>query len=168
MGQQISLKAAVALRRELIAAFGLLHHPTGLRAHPSAAVIAALSVETLRTLKFSRSKAEYLIAAARAVASGELPIATLRDLSARHAARLLGSVRGIGPWTVQYAFLRGLGFADCLPSGDAGLAQGLGRLSGKRPGEPEIRETMARFTPYRSLATYHVWASLKGTENDAA
>ncbi len=167
MGQQISLKAAVTLRRELISAFGLLHAPTGLRAHPSAEVIAALSVEKLRTLKFSRSKAEYLIAAASAVASGELPLASLRDLSARHAARLLSNVRGIGPWTVQYAFLRGLGFADCLPSGDAGLAQGLGRLSGERPGEPEIRATMARFTPYRSLATYHVWASLKG-KNDAA
>jgi AraC family transcriptional regulator, regulatory protein of adaptative response / DNA-3-methyladenine glycosylase II len=172
MGQQISLKAAVALRRELISAFGLLHAASGLRAHPSADVIAGLTVETLRTLKFSRSKAEYLIAAASAVATGELPIASLRDLSARHAARLLGNVRGIGPWTVQYAFLRGLGFADCLPSGDAGLAQGLGRLSGQRPGESEIRETMARFTPYRSLATYHVWASLKeslkGTEKDAA
>ena len=171
MGQQISLKAAVALRRELISAFGLLHAASSLRAHPSAEVIASLSVETLRALKFSRSKAEYLIAAASAVATGELPIASLRDLSARHAARLLGNVRGIGPWTVQYAFLRGLGFADCLPSGDAGLAQGLGRLGGKwrreRPGEPEIRETMARFTPYRSLATYHVWASLKG-KNDAA
>jgi 3-methyladenine DNA glycosylase/8-oxoguanine DNA glycosylase len=167
MGQQISLKAAVALRRELIAAFGL-PHPAGLRAHPSAEVIAGLTVETLRTLKFSRSKAEYLIAAASAVATGELPIDSLRDLSARHAARLLSNVRGIGPWTVQYAFLRGLGFADCLPSGDAGLAQGLHRLSGERPGEPEIRETMARFTPYRSLATYHVWASLKGKENDAA
>jgi AraC family transcriptional regulator of adaptative response / DNA-3-methyladenine glycosylase II len=171
MGQQISLKAAVALRRELISAFGLLH-ATGLRAHPSAEVVAGLSVETLRTLKFSNSKAEYLIAAAQAVASGELPIATLRDLSARHAARLLSNVRGIGPWTVQYTFLRGLGFADCLPSGDAGLAQGLGRLSGARPAEPEVRETMARFSPYRSLATYHVWASLKqslkGKENDAA
>jgi AraC family transcriptional regulator of adaptative response / DNA-3-methyladenine glycosylase II len=68
-------------------------------------------------------------------------------------------------------FLRGFGFADCLPSGDAGLAQGLGRLSGERPEEPGIRETMARFSPYRSLATYHVWASLKGslkgTESDA-
>jgi AraC family transcriptional regulator, regulatory protein of adaptative response / DNA-3-methyladenine glycosylase II len=166
MGQQISLKAAVALRRELIAGFGSLH-ASGLRAHPSAEVVAKLEPEALRSLKFSRSKAEYLIAAARAVASGELPIDSLRQLSARHAARLLGNVRGIGPWTVQYVFLRGFGFADCLPSGDAGLAQGLERLNGERPGEPEIRETMARFTPWRSLATYHVWASLKGKDNDA-
>jgi AraC family transcriptional regulator, regulatory protein of adaptative response / DNA-3-methyladenine glycosylase II len=166
MGQQISLKAAVALRRELITALGL-PHGSGLRAHPSAEAVAGATVETLRTLKFSRSKAEYLIAAAQAVATGELPLADLRDLSARHAARILSNVRGIGPWTVQYAFLRGLGFADCLPSGDAGLAQGLGRLSGDRPAEPAIREAMAKFSPYRSLATYHVWASLKGKEKDA-
>jgi AraC family transcriptional regulator of adaptative response / DNA-3-methyladenine glycosylase II len=171
MGQQISLKAAVVLRRELIAAVGL-PHGSGLRAHPSAAAVAELDVEALRKLKFSRSKAEYLIAAARAVASGELPLANLRDLSAKHSARLLGSVRGIGPWTIQYVFLRGFGFADCLPSGDAGLAQGLGRCglkraTGERPGEPEIRDAMSRFAPYRSLATYHVWASLKGVNNDA-
>jgi AraC family transcriptional regulator, regulatory protein of adaptative response / DNA-3-methyladenine glycosylase II len=166
MGQQISVKAAVALRRELIAALGL-QHKSGLRAHPTAEAVAGLDVEALRKLKFSRSKAEYLIAAAQAVVGGELPILNLRDLSARHSARLLGNVRGIGPWTVQYAFLRGFGFADCLPSGDAGLAQGLGRLNGERPGEPEVRAIMSRFAPFRSLATYHIWASLKGVNSDA-
>jgi AraC family transcriptional regulator, regulatory protein of adaptative response / DNA-3-methyladenine glycosylase II len=164
MGQQISVKAAVALRRELISALGS-QHTSGLRAHPAAEVVAKLDIDALRKLKFSRSKAEYLIAAAQAVASGELRIANLRDLSARHSARLLGNVRGIGPWTIQYAFLRGFGFADCLPSGDAGLAQGLARLNGERPDEPRVREMMSRFAPYRSLATYHIWSILKGVNN---
>jgi AraC family transcriptional regulator of adaptative response / DNA-3-methyladenine glycosylase II len=167
MGQQISLKAAVALRRQLISAFGA-QHGSGLRAHPGAEAVAGLDEDALRKLKFSRSKAEYLIAAAKAVASGELPVASLRDFSVRHAARLLGRVRGIGPWTIQYTFLRGFGFADCLPAGDAGLAQGLSRLRGERPKEREVHEMMSRFAPYRSLATYHVWASLKGGEIDAA
>ncbi|HTA41766.1 MAG TPA: Ada metal-binding domain-containing protein [Bryobacteraceae bacterium] len=166
IGQQISLKVAVTLRRELIAALGV-RHASGLRAHPSAEAVAALDVDTLRRLKFSRSKAEYLIFAAEAVATGALPIAGLRELSARHAARLLQNIRGIGPWTAQYVFLRGFGFADCLPAGDAGLAQGLERLNGARPAEAEIREKMARFSPWRSLATYHVWASLKGTAGNA-
>ncbi len=161
IGQQISVKAAVTLRRELIGAAGE-EHPSGMRAHPTAEAVASLNVDALRRLKFSGSKAEYLLAAARTVASGELPLPALREMSALHAARLLGQVRGVGPWTVQYAFLRGLGFADCLPAGDAGLARGLARLAGERPKELQIREIMAKFAPHRSLATYHVWASLKG------
>jgi AraC family transcriptional regulator of adaptative response / DNA-3-methyladenine glycosylase II len=165
MGQQISLGAAVALRRQLIGAFGA-KHAGGLYAHPTAAVVAEVNAGDLRKLQFSRSKAEYLIAAARAIATGNPALGSLRELSAPHAARLLRSIRGIGPWTVQYAFLRGFGFADCLPSGDAGLARGLERLTGKRPVETEIRGTMERFAPWRSLATYHIWASLKDG-NDA-
>lgn len=166
MGQQISVKAAVALRRELIAAIGI-PHASGLRAHPGAERVAKLEVDDLRKLKFSRSRAEYLIGAARAVVNGEAPLGNMRELSAKHAARLLGNVRGIGPWTIQYVFLRGFGFGDCLPAGDAGLARGLERLNGGRPDAVEVRATMSRFAPYRSLATYHVWASLKGASSNA-
>jgi AraC family transcriptional regulator of adaptative response / DNA-3-methyladenine glycosylase II len=167
IGQQISVKAAVVLRRELIAALGRPHR-SGLRAHPSAIDVAKTDVGTLRRLKFSRSKAEYLIAAAKAVAGGELDLSGMRDLSAKHAARLLRNVRGVGPWTVQYVFLRGFGFADCLPAGDAGLARGLERIAGTRPEAAAVQQMMARYAPYRSLATYHVWASLKqGDERNA-
>jgi 3-methyladenine DNA glycosylase/8-oxoguanine DNA glycosylase len=159
MGQQISVQMAVVLRRELIRAAGLLH-VNGLRAHPSAEAVAQMDVDTLRGLKFSRSKAEYMIAAAKAVASGEVPLV-------EESAGLLSAIRGIGPWTLQYLFLRGLGLADCLPAGDVGLARGLERLSGTRPSEREIRQIMARFAPYRSLATYHVWTSLKDAGTDA-
>ncbi len=157
MGQQISVKAAVLLRRALIGAAGA-EHACGLRAHPSQTTVANMDVDTLRKLKFTTSKAEYLLAAARS----ETPLETLRLKSARHAARLLSATRGIGPWTVQYTFLRGLGFADCLPAGDAGIAQGLERISGERPAEPAVREMLAKYAPYRSLATYHIWAGLKG------
>ena len=159
MGQQISVKMAVLLRRNLITAAGALH-PSGLRAHPSAETVAGLGVSDLRSLKFSGSKADYLTGAARAVAEGKLPLHRMHEMPVEEAARLAQAVRGIGPWTVQYFFLRGLGLPDCLPAGDAGLAQGLGRICGERPTESKIREMMARFSPWRSLATYHVWASL--------
>ena len=79
----------------------------------------------------------------------------------RRISRLLRHVRGAGPWTVEYALLRGFGFADCLPVADAGLAQACERFSGARLTEAEIRQQMARFAPYRSLAACHLWASLK-------
>ncbi len=163
MGQQVNLTFATTLRRNLIVLAGR-RHASGLIAHPSAEDVAKLQVEDLRSLKFSRSKADYLVGAARTVASGEVDLAELRTMPMDDAARKLVALRGVGPWTVQYAFMRGLGFADCLPSGDAGLAQGLHRLTGQRPTEPEIRTMMAKYAPYRSLATYHVWASLKPAE----
>jgi AraC family transcriptional regulator of adaptative response / DNA-3-methyladenine glycosylase II len=166
MGQQISLQAAVGLRRGLILAVGR-PHPSGLKAFPSAEVVAGADVETLRGLKFSASKAEYLLAAARAVVSGEVPISCMRELSARHAARLLGAIRGVGPWTIQYVFLRGLGFADCLPAGDAGLARGLEGLTGQRPDEHGVRAALDRFAPFRSLASCHVWASLHNENHES-
>lgn len=164
MGQQISLQAAVALRRGLILTLGQ-PHPNGLRAFPTAEAVANADVDLLRTLKFPASKAEYLLAAARAVANGDVPLNRIRQLSARHAARLLGAIRGVGPWTIQYVFLRGAAFADCLPAGDAGLARGLS-VDGQRPNESGVREALNRFSPFRSLAACHVWASLGKSEPD--
>jgi AraC family transcriptional regulator of adaptative response / DNA-3-methyladenine glycosylase II len=163
IGQQINLTFAVSLRRSLILAAGT-PHPEGLRAHPSAQTVAAMDIDALRALRFSGSKAKYLLEAARQVASGKLDLAGLRDLPADHAARTLGAVNGVGPWTVQYVFLRGIGFPDCLPAGDAGLARALATLTGERPTEQAIRDLMAPYTPWRSLATCHVWTSLKGSE----
>ena len=157
MGQQISVAMAVTLRRELIRLAGI-QHSAGLFAHPGAAVVAELDIEALRACKFSRSKAEYLIAAAKAVASGEIALT-------EESAERLTTIRGIGPWTLQYLSLRGLGLSDCLPAGDVGLARGLERLCGTRPSEREVRQMMAPYSPYRSLATYHVWASLKEPVN---
>jgi len=155
MGQQINLRFAVALRRELILTAGK-PHASGLRAHPSATEVASLDVDKLRGMKFSTSKAEYLLTAARSAA----PLEHMRETAADAAAHTLSAIRGVGPWTVQYVLLRGLGFADCLPAGDAGLAQGLHRLTGARPSEAQIRSALDRFAPYRSLATCHIWASL--------
>jgi AraC family transcriptional regulator, regulatory protein of adaptative response / DNA-3-methyladenine glycosylase II len=164
VGQQISMKFAIALRHELIANVGTPHW-SGLFAHPSVADVASLNVDRLRAMKFSGSKAEYVLAAARAVLSGDVPLARIRGLSTRHAARVIGAVRGIGPWTIQYTLLRGFGYADCLPATDAGLAQGLERVCGERPNATQIEKLMSRYAPWRSFATYHVWASLKGSNN---
>lgn len=160
VGQQISLTIAITLRRRLIALAGV-PHASGLLAHPGPETVARLSVDDLRALKFSRSKAEYLVGAARAIVAGELDLDSLRSASAKHAARLLAGLRGIGPWTIDYMFLRALGFPDSLPAGDAGIAQALARLTGTRPNQKQIRELTAPFAPYRSFAAAHIWASLK-------
>ena len=51
---------------------------------------------------------------------------------------------------------------DATPLGDTGLTSALQlRFGGDRPGETQTKELMKRYAPYRSLATYHLWQSLK-------
>jgi AraC family transcriptional regulator of adaptative response / DNA-3-methyladenine glycosylase II len=58
--------------------------------------------------------------------------------------------------------LRG-GFADTVPVGDSALATALQRLHKleTRPAHDAVDQLMQGFAPHRSLATCHLWASLK-------
>ena len=161
IGQQINVKFASALRREVLELAG--EEIDGMRAHPTAARVAEIPVVELTKRRFSRSKAEYLIGAARAVAAGEMPVETLADGSAVAAERLLTRQRGIGTWTARYMLMRGAGFADCAPVGDVALAAALQKLTAadRRPESSEVEALMQPFAPYRSLATVHLWASLR-------
>lgn len=161
IGQQINIAFASALRRELVLLAG--HAVEGMRAHPAPERVAALRVSDLTTRRFSRSKAEYLVGAARAAADGELAAETFGDGSAVAAERTLTRQRGIGTWTARYMLMRGAGFADCAPVGDVALAKALQRLTAasERPGPAEVETLLQPFAPYRSLATTHLWASLR-------
>jgi 3-methyladenine DNA glycosylase/8-oxoguanine DNA glycosylase len=125
--------------------------------------VAEISAGVLTKRRFSRSKAEYLIGAAQAVAAGRLPVESLSEASAVAAQRNLTRLRGIGPWTARYTLMRGAGFADCAPVGDVALAAALQRftVADRRPGPKEVEALMSPFAPHRSIATLHLWASLK-------
>ena len=70
--------------------------------------------------------------------------------------------RGIGIWRARYVLRRG-GFADAAPVGDAALAAALQKLHrlDERPDADQTARLMAAFAPHRSLATMHLWTSLK-------
>ena len=160
IGQQINIKFAGSLRREVIEMAG---ERVGLmRAHPTPEAIANIGVAALTKRRFSRSKATYLIDAAAQVAKGELDIEGLPRRSAVAAEKLLVAQRGIGLWTARYVLMRG-GFADATLVGDAALAAALQRLHKleERPDQAKTAELMEAFAPHRSLATMHLWTYLK-------
>ncbi len=163
LGQQINIAFASALRRELLELAG--SPIADMRAHPTAHEVAELEVGNLTKRRFSRSKAEYLIGAARATVAGDIDPDAMADGSAVAAEKNLVKVRGIGTWTARYTLMRGGGFADCTPVGDVALAAALQKLtdSETRPAPEEVDTLMRPFAPYRSLATCHLWASLRDT-----
>lgn len=158
IGQQINLPFAFQLRRRLIERTGR-PFAANLHAPPTPAAIAALTYEDLKPLQFSRSKAAYVIDTARLIADGKLDLEALRTMSATRAERTLLAVRGLGPWSVNYLMMRSLGFADCVPLGDTGVTSGLHALFklDERPDIDATKRLMSVFSPYRSLATAHLW-----------
>jgi AraC family transcriptional regulator, regulatory protein of adaptative response / DNA-3-methyladenine glycosylase II len=157
-GQQVNLPFAYTLRRRLTERVG---QPlaAGLYTPPAPQDVAMLELDDLTALSFSRAKARYLLDAARGVVAGDLPLVEMACWPATRVERSLLAMRGIGPWSAHYLMLRAYGFLDCVPLGDTGLTSGLQRFF-DLPARPDKRETLAlmqRFSPYRSLATFHLW-----------
>ncbi|HKU55011.1 MAG TPA: Ada metal-binding domain-containing protein [Rhizomicrobium sp.] len=160
IGQQINVKFASSLRRDMVELAG--EKIGDMRAHPTPQRVADIDISTLAARRYSRSKARYLVEAAQAVATGKLDIESLGEGSAIAAEKALTVQHGIGTWTARYVLMRS-GFADAAPVGDSALATALQRLH-KLPERPDAEETarlMSRFAPHRSLATMHLWTSLK-------
>lgn len=161
VGQQVNLAFAYELRRTM-AELCARDAGDGLLAHPSPEDVAGLDYGDLTARRYSRRKAEYLIDTARLVAAGELPAERLPEEMATSVERRLLAVRGLGPWSANYAMMRACGFGDCVPYGDTGLTTALWRhfATETRPGVPETRALMEEFAPFRSLATHHLWMTL--------
>ena len=159
IGQQINLGFAIALRRTFIEQAGR-RHSSGLWCYPEARQVAALDADALTTRKFSRSKAETLLRVARLIDAGELLLSRENDIA--HASAALLAVKGIGPWTVNYALLRGYGYADCSLHGDVAIRTALQHLLGEdtKPDMARTEALLARYTPHRTMAAAHLWASL--------
>lgn len=159
-GQQISLPVAITLRRRLIQLAGQ-PHSGGLLCYPDAQAVARLDEDTLGRAGFSRAKAQALLLLAREVEAGRLPLETwLADEPAEAIAERLLALKGIGPWTVDYALLRGFARLDGSLHGDAAVRRQLQRLLGseEKLGQPFVRDWLLPFAPWRALVAAHLWA----------
>lgn len=159
VGQQINLPFAIALRRSFIQLAGRVH-ASGLWCYPEAADVARLDLEDLSSRKFSRSKAETLLRLARLVADGQVVLDRGRPVD--EVVQELLAIKGIGPWTVNYALLRGYGYPDCSLEGDVAIRTAFHRLLGgeARPDIPTTQRLLERYAPHRTMAAAYLWASL--------
>jgi len=167
IGQQINLSFAIALRRTFILQAGR-QHSSGLWCYPDARSAAALTVEDLTSRKFSRAKAETVLRLAQLVADGELALDVTPSNSIEQISAALLAVKGIGPWTVNYGLLRGYGYADCSLHGDVAVRAALQTLLGEDT-KPDIKRTeqiLAAYSPHRTMAAAHLWASLHPRSED--
>ena len=161
IGQQINLSFAISLRRTFILQAGR-RHGSGLWCYPEARDVARLSVEDLTSRNFSRAKADTVLRLARLVDEGTLSLELPSSGDVAAMSQALLAVKGIGPWTVNYALLRGYGYADCSLHGDVAIRAALQKLLGEvtKPDMARTEQWLRQYAPHRTMAAAHLWASL--------
>ncbi|EKF74084.1 hypothetical protein A11A3_10511 [Alcanivorax hongdengensis A-11-3] len=157
IGQQISVHAALSIRARLIASTGI-QHASGLYCFPDARAILNCTDTALRAAGLSGSK----LGALRRISELALAQPALFEhdtpLPAQTLSDSLLAIRGIGPWTVSYALLRGYGKLDGSLHGDVAVRRGLARLLGEETVSPARTEQwLAAFSPWRALVAAHLW-----------
>ncbi|HET8771103.1 MAG TPA: AlkA N-terminal domain-containing protein [Gemmatimonadaceae bacterium] len=153
LGQQVTVKGATTVAGRVAAAFGEpVRTPyEGIdRLAPTAERIARCREGDIASLGIIRTRAQSIIALARAVEHGALPLEAGGDHE--HAIAELRALPGIGAWTAQYIAMRALRWPDAFPKEDVVLRKALGGLTSARA---EARAGPWR--PWRSYATLHLW-----------
>jgi DNA-3-methyladenine glycosylase II len=165
LAQQVNLKFAYDIRRELSLAYGRRARiGGGIRvAFPEPTALADVPPRTLRTFRLSRTKAAAIHALSRAFADGQVREGEIAGLSDEDAIERLTRLHGIGRWTAEIALMRGLGRIDIFPAGDLGVVKYVARglLDRKENAkEDEMRAFAARWAPHRTLALVYAYAEL--------
>jgi DNA-3-methyladenine glycosylase II len=165
LAQQVNLRFAYDIRRELAVAFGRRARFDGETyfAFPTPSRMARESEGALRKFRLSGGKAGALVRLAEGFASGTLSEAAIAKLSDEEAIGRLTAIKGVGRWTAEIGLLRGLGRADVFPGGDLGVVKYVAmQLVGHRTRvtEPRMRKFADRWRPYRGLALIYAYAEI--------
>ncbi|MER2076354.1 DNA-3-methyladenine glycosylase family protein [Psychrobacillus psychrotolerans] len=165
MGQQINLTFAYKLKQRFVEHFGecLTFEGNTFWLYPTYERIATLSVEELITLQFTVRKAEYVIGVAKAMTNGELTKEMLlQEPTYEQAKKSLLGIRGVGPWTADYALMKCLHQSSAFPIADVGLHNALKVPLGlnRKPTIEEIKEVATNWQGWQAYATFYLWRSL--------
>ncbi len=108
--QQVNLRWASETRRRLAERFGDKHVVDGTVVYSlNPERLGVASPAEIRALQFTNRKAEYIVAVAQAVASGQVSVERLATLSDAAVIEELVVLRGIGVWTAEWILARTLG-----------------------------------------------------------
>jgi DNA-3-methyladenine glycosylase II len=148
--QQISLRAACAIRNRFVQRFGRRHELGGVEvwAFPRQEDVAGADLEGVG---LSRAK----IRSIAALAEADLDLSGLTDDELR--SRLI-ALPGIGGWTVDWFLARTLGRPDAFAAGDLGVRKAVARWFSDEPIWPEarVREACLGFGEHANLAVHYL------------
>src|SRR5437016_5897936 len=156
VSQQLSTKAAATIFGRFTALF-----PDS--EIPDAAAIAGQSDAALRAVGLSGQKVGYLRDLSARIADGRLQLDELDALPDEDVIERLTAVKGFGRWTAEMFLMFRLHRPDVLPAGDLGIVNAIQRLYRlrKRPKPQRILKMGEAWKPYRSVASWYLWQTLR-------
>ncbi|MCI4325021.1 MAG: hypothetical protein L3K00_03940 [Thermoplasmata archaeon] len=162
LGQQVSVRAANAIKQRLIDAAGAYVEAEGhaVPRVPSPSEIRTLATDGLRRGGTSGAKARSLLALAESEDAGSWSEGTLRPLDTPSVVERLDTAPGVGRWTAENAALRGLGRPDVFVAGDLGVRTALDAYGAVPRTSPEAEARSwgdAKYPGWGSYATLYLW-----------
>ena len=155
VGQQLSSKAAATIFGRFCDLFP--------DREISVAGIAALDDTALRGVGLSGQKLAYLRDLCTRIADGRLQLDELEALPDDEVIARLTAVKGFGRWTAEMFLMFRLHRPDVLPVGDLGISTAVQRIYRlrQRPKPDRLTKIGEAWRPYRSVACWYLWESLK-------
>jgi DNA-3-methyladenine glycosylase II len=155
VSQQLSTKAAATIFGRFVELFE--------DRQPRAGAIDTLSDQALRGVGLSGQKIGYLRDLCARLADGRLALDELETLEDERVIERLISVKGFGRWTAEMFLMFRLHRPDVLPVGDLGIVNAVQRLYRlrRRPDAKRILKIGEPWRPYRSVACWYLWQSLR-------
>ena len=152
--QRVTLKEAFQTQRDVLMRYGepavesgYRDQPEGMRVHPTARTLGAIPDWGWHRVGVDAARYNAVRAYARAADS-------LHRLAAAgpvaHFASALGSLHGVGPWTVTQVLQIQVGHPDAVSVGDYHLAHHVGyALRGKRGDDADMLRLLAPYAGHR-------------------
>ena len=155
--QQISLRAAAAIRGNLVRAHGVAHEHAW--EFPTRERVRELRPRHFTPLGFSRAKAEYVLE----LAHSDLDLDGLRALDDDGVIAAVTSVRGLGRWTADWFLARHLARPHAWPAGDLGVRKAVSTFyaAGRSLTIEEVRRMSERFAPFENLSAQFLLAGAR-------
>ncbi len=155
--QQISLRAAAAIRANFVERFGVRHEHAW--AFPTRERTRRARPSQFTVLGFSRAKAEYVLE----LAHSDLDLAELSMRSDSEVIEALTAVRGLGRWTADWFLARHLARPRAWPAGDLGVRKAVSTFyaAGRPLSIEEVRAMGERFAPFENLSAQFLLAGAR-------
>ena len=156
VSQQLSTRAAATIYGRLRALL-----PNG--GIPTPEALLPLRDDALRGAGLSRQKLGYLRDLSVKMLDGSINTAGLQEMSDEEIVAELTKIKGIGRWTVEMLLIFRLTRPDVFPAGDLGIVKAIQKAYNlrKTPDVKRLHAIAERWRPYRSVASWYLWASLE-------